>query len=166
MICWQETILALVELTKRFSSGNATKPAPTGENRVFAGGGGPEAQLMFMCGSFSDTAWNDWAGFYRLQSCRYAVKLEQIQSIWVSVALVVQKLIPTLLDKPLNLAKSGVVINAAAGNMLWMDTVKPNQKQMPDTKHHESLVLCFSNRAFNNKIEYETKICLEIPAQR
>lgn len=146
--------------------GNATKPVPTGE---YLKGVAPEAQLIFMR-VFSDKKGMTEQGFIVAKAVEDAVKLGA-DTINMSFGGVNGSEADTnpLTRQAFEFArKSGVVINAAAGNYAvsgyWQ--AKP-KADAPDTgtidePSIEDGVLAIG--AFNNNINHETTIRLEIPA--
>lgn len=146
--------------------GNATKPAPTGE---LLKGVAPEAQLMFMR-VFSDKKGMTEQGFIVAKAVEDAVKLgaDTINMSFGGISGSEADTNPLTRQAFEFARKSGVVINAAAGNYAvngyWQ--AKP-KADAPDTgtidePAIENGVLAIG--AFNNKIDHVTKIRLEIPA--
>ena len=146
--------------------GNATKPVPTGE---LLKGVAPEAQLIFMR-VFSDKKGMTEQGFVVAKAVEDAVKLgaDTINMSFGGVNGAEADTHP-LTRKAFEFArKSGVVINAAAGNYAvsgyWQ--AKP-KADAPDTGTMDEPAVekgVLAIGAFNNSITHETKIRLEVPA--
>ena len=146
--------------------GNATKPVPTGE---YLKGVAPEAQLIFMR-VFSDKKGMTEQGFVVAKAVEDAVKLGA-DTINMSFGGVNGSEADTnpLTRQAFEFArKSGVVINAAAGNYAvsgyWQ--AKP-KADAPDTGTIDEPAIedgVLAIGAFNNQINHETTMRLEIPA--
>lgn len=146
--------------------GNATKPVPTGE---YLKGVAPEAQLIFMR-VFSDKKGMTEQGFVVAKAVEDAVKLGA-DTINMSFGGVNGSEADTnpLTRQAFEFArKSGVVINAAAGNYAvsgyWQ--AKP-KADAPDTGTIDEPAIedgVLAIGAFNNQINHKTTMRLEIPA--
>ena len=146
--------------------GNATKPVPTGE---YLKGVAPEAQLIFMR-VFSDKKGMTEQGFIVAKAVEDAVKLGA-DTINMSFGGVNGSEADTnpLTRQAFEFArKVGVVINAAAGNYAvsgyWQ--AKP-KADAPDTGTIDEPAIedgVLAIGAFNNQINHETTMRLEIPA--
>ena len=146
--------------------GNATKPVPTGE---LLKGVAPEAQLIFMR-VFSDKKGMTEQGFIVAKAVEDAVKLgaDTINMSFGGVNGAEADTNPLTRQAFEFARKSGVIINAAAGNYAvsgyWQSKPKadaPDTGTM-DEPAVEKGVLAIG--AFNNSITHETKISLEVPA--